>query len=168
MKTQTLQYYMHDGPSAFRFELAGDLDEEGARRLDQDWRTALSVIDGRTLIVDMTFVTRVDKAGLELLARWHRDGARIVAKSKQSRELAEIALGKPLEVTPRVMRPAQDGTWTPFQTSLTLIRKFTSYVSRVQTQAHAENTANRPADAGTIALQLRSFRASANGASRAS
>jgi ABC-type transporter Mla MlaB component len=167
---------MHDGPSAFRFELAGDLHEDGARQLDQDWRTASSVIDGRTLIVDMTFVTHVDKAGRELLARWHRDGAQIVAKSKQSRELAEMALGKPLEVTPRVMRPAQDGTWAPFQTSLSFIRKFASYVSRVEgrveahveAKTHAENTGTRPADADSPALQLRSFQASANGAPRAS
>ena len=40
MKNQALQYFMHDGPSAFRFELAGDLNNEGARRLQQDWRTA--------------------------------------------------------------------------------------------------------------------------------
>ena len=40
MKSQTLQYYMHDGPSAFRFELAGSLDNEGARELEQAWRTA--------------------------------------------------------------------------------------------------------------------------------
>jgi hypothetical protein len=172
MKNQTLQYYMHDGPSAFRFELAGDLYEDGARQLDQDWRTASSVIDGRTLIVDMTFVTHADKAGRDLLARWHRDGAHIVAKSKESRELAELALGKPLEVIPRVVRPAQDGTWTPFQTSLSFIRKFASYVSRVEGrvegQTHAENTSTRPADTESRALQLRSFHASANGAPRAS
>src|SRR5580658_9785239 len=56
MKHQTLQYYMHDGPSAFRFELAGDLTNEAARRLDQDWRTASSVIGDRALIVDMTYL----------------------------------------------------------------------------------------------------------------
>jgi ABC-type transporter Mla MlaB component len=172
MKNQTLQYYMHDGPSAFRFELAGDLDEEGARQLDQDWRTASSVIDGRTLIVDMTFVTNVDAAGKALLARWQRDGAQIVAKSKQSRELAEAAFGKPLDTTPRVLRPTQDGTWTPFQTSLSFIRKFTSHVSRVEAgvevQPCAENPSDRPAHANTMALQLRSLRASASGAPRAS
>jgi hypothetical protein len=35
MKSQKLRYYMHDGPSAFRFELAGDLDNEGAHELEQ-------------------------------------------------------------------------------------------------------------------------------------
>jgi len=56
MKTQALRYYMHDGPAAFRFELAGDLNDEGARRLEQDWSTASSVIGDRLLIVDLTFV----------------------------------------------------------------------------------------------------------------
>jgi hypothetical protein len=54
---QALQYYMHDGSTAFRFELAGNLNDEGAHKLDQAWRTASSVIGDRRLIVDMTFVT---------------------------------------------------------------------------------------------------------------
>ena len=62
---KSLQYYMLDGPSAFRFELAGDLDNEGARRLIQEWRTASSVIGVRKLIVDMTFLK---SAGEEALA----------------------------------------------------------------------------------------------------
>src|SRR5580693_3267770 len=74
MKNQTLKYYMHDGPSAFRFELAGDLNDEGAARLDQDWRTA-SVVGSRALIVDMTFVTNVDERGRALLGRWYAQGA---------------------------------------------------------------------------------------------
>jgi len=35
---------MHDGPTAFRFELVGNLNHEDARRLDQDWRTASSIM----------------------------------------------------------------------------------------------------------------------------
>ena len=31
MKKQALQYFMHYGPAALRFELAGDLNEEGVR-----------------------------------------------------------------------------------------------------------------------------------------
>jgi hypothetical protein len=44
-----LRYYMHDGPSAFRFELAGQLDSNDAARLEQDWHTASSTIGDRTL-----------------------------------------------------------------------------------------------------------------------
>src|SRR5579862_5768938 len=96
MKSQTLRYYMHDGPSAFRFELAGELNNEGARELDQAWRTASSLIGDRALVVDMTFVTSAEKDGRSLLARWHAEGARLIARSKVSRELAEAIVGDPL------------------------------------------------------------------------
>jgi anti-anti-sigma regulatory factor len=81
MTNQALQYFMHDGPSAFRFELAGDLDDDGARRLLQDWHVASSAMGDRALIVDMTFVTSVDQEGRSLIARWHAAGAQLVAKS---------------------------------------------------------------------------------------
>src|SRR5882672_9300662 len=96
MKSQTLQYYMHDGPSAFRFELAGDLDNPGAHELYQAWRTASSVIGDRALIVDMTFVTGAEEDGRSLLAGWHAEGAQLIARSKVSRELAEAIIGEPL------------------------------------------------------------------------
>ena len=96
MKSQKLRYYMHDGPSAFRFELAGDLDNAGAREIEQAWRTASSLIAGRVLLIDMTFVTSADEDGRALLARWHAGGARLIARSKTSRDLAEGILGVPL------------------------------------------------------------------------
>jgi hypothetical protein len=119
MKNQALQYYMHDGPAAFRIELAGNLDREGARRLDQDWRAAASAIGDRRLIVDITFVTDVDEQGRTLIARLHREGARLIANSKASRALAESILGEPLP------EPAANGgratvsdrTWLPFRAS---------------------------------------------------
>jgi ABC-type transporter Mla MlaB component len=120
MKNQTLRYYMHDGPTAFRFELAGDLDDEGARRLAQDWRTASSVIGDRTLIVDMTFITNVDKGGRTLLARWHREGAQLIAKSKASREIAETILGEPLRETVAEYDRDTRRTWLPFHSSVDL------------------------------------------------
>jgi len=96
MKKQALQYYMHDGPAAFRFELAGDLDDKGARRLEQDWRTTSSVIGDRLLIVDITFVTSAEEEARMLLARWHSSGARLIANSHTSRSLAQSILGTPL------------------------------------------------------------------------
>jgi len=167
MTNQTLRYYMHDGPSAFRFELAGFLDQEGARQLEEDWRTASSVARGRTLIVDMTFVTGLDESASALIARWHREGAEIVAKSNLSAELAEEAIGRRLEVR-RVARPAQDGTWLPFRTSRSAIGKLASLWSRVERPSRAENTGSNSAAARKNSLQPRSFDASADGAKRAS
>jgi len=121
MKNHALQYYMHDGPSAFRIELAGNLNHEAARRLEQDWRTASSAIGDRRLIVDMTFVTGVDELSRALLARWHQEGARLVANSKVSRALAEWILGESLPETPAnsASTAASDRTWLPFRSFLT-------------------------------------------------
>ena len=111
---QPFDFYMHDGPTAFRFELAGDLNHEGASRLDQVWRTASSVIGDRRLIIDMTFVTSVDEQGRALLARLYRDGARVVANSKSSRELAESIVGKSLS-EPTADTGASERTLLPFR-----------------------------------------------------
>jgi hypothetical protein len=111
MKNQTFQHFMHAGPSAFRFELAGHLNDEGARQLQQDWLAASSVIGDRFLIVDITFVTGVEQEGRALLARWHVEGAQLIAKSKVSLELAEAILGEPL----REAESSSPGwTWLPF------------------------------------------------------
>ncbi len=51
------RYYMHDGPHALSFELAGELSDNAARELEQAWRAASSVIGNRSLIVDLSYVT---------------------------------------------------------------------------------------------------------------
>jgi hypothetical protein len=112
MKNKSLQYYMHDGPSAFRFELSGDLTDEGANRLEQDWDTASSVIGSRHLIVDLTFITSAGEAGRALLARWHSAGARLIAASKTSRSIAESIIGAPLPEAVAGSKP--EPTWMPF------------------------------------------------------
>jgi hypothetical protein len=90
-----MRYYMHDGPAAFRFELAGDMEAEDAARLAQDWHTASSVAGVGTLIVDLSFVTSIDEAGRDLFRRWHAAGAQFVASSKRARELVEWITGRP-------------------------------------------------------------------------
>jgi hypothetical protein len=90
-----MRYYMHDGPSAFRFELAGDLDAEDAARLAQDWHTASSVVGDVTLIIDLSFVTSIDEAARDLFRRWHATGAQFAASTKRSRELVESITERP-------------------------------------------------------------------------
>src|ERR1700676_3697359 len=111
MKSQTLQYYMHDGPSAFRFELAGDLNNEAARELDQAWRTASAVIGDRALVIDLTFVTGAGKDGRTLLARWYAEGAQLIAKSKVSSQLAEAIVGEPLPEVDAAGNAGATRTW---------------------------------------------------------
>src|SRR5258708_20373749 len=117
MKSQTLQYYMHYGPSAFRFELAGGLNNEAARDLDQAWRTASSMIGDRALVVDMTFVTGAEKEGRSLLARWYAEGAQLIARSKVSRALAEEIVGEPLPEFASPTKTAPAFTSLPFYPS---------------------------------------------------
>ena len=119
MRKHPLQYYMHDGPTALRFELTGDLNDEGARRLEQDWRTAWSTLGDRRLIIDMTFVTGVDEQGSALIARWQRDGASFIARSKASRALAEAILGEDLPESPPNARDAtaSNSIWPLFRAS---------------------------------------------------
>jgi hypothetical protein len=100
MKSQALQYYMHDEPDAFRFELAGSLSGEGAQSVFQAWRTALSIIGGRPLIVDMTYVDDADERGRSLILFWHQHGARIIAASARSGALAGSILGESLPEPP--------------------------------------------------------------------
>lgn len=115
MKNEALKYYMHDGPAAFQFELSGELNDSGARRLEQDWRTASSAIGSRRLNIDITFVTGISEKGKALLSRWYGEGARIIANSNSSRALAKsIACGWIPE--PAVIAFAEQ-TWAPFHTA---------------------------------------------------
>jgi len=89
------RYYMHEGPTAFRFELAGDLDATDAASLAQDWHTASSLVGKRTLIIDVTFVTEIDEAVRSLFGRWYERGAEFAAGSKRARELVESVTERP-------------------------------------------------------------------------
>jgi hypothetical protein len=104
-----LHYYMHDGPAAFRFELAGDMDVNDAERLEQEWRTASSTIGDRTLIIDLSFVRTIDEAARSLFRRWHAGGAQFAAISPQSRLLVETITGRPF-----LQRQSQEPTYEPW------------------------------------------------------
>ena len=142
MKSQTLQYYMHDGPSAFRFELAGDLNNEAAHDLDRAWRTASSMIGDRALVVDMTFLTAAGRDGRSLLARWYAEGAQLIAKSKVSRALAEAIVGAPLPERASTSSAGAGRTWLPFHTSFAgrkLKLTFLAAALLLPLRAHAAN-----------------------------
>jgi ABC-type transporter Mla MlaB component len=104
------RYYMHDGTTAFSFELAGTLSEDSARELQQAWRTALSRIDGRSLIVDLSYVTSIDVAGQRLLRGWHDRGAQFVAKSLEAKALIQSITGQSVG---DLVANARHPTWLP-------------------------------------------------------
>ncbi|HTA46975.1 MAG TPA: hypothetical protein VK789_31235 [Bryobacteraceae bacterium] len=90
-----MRHYIHAGPAAFRFELAGDLDADDAARLELEWRRASLTIGNRVLVVDMSFVTGIDAAARSLFRRWYARGAEFTAGSRESRELVESITKRP-------------------------------------------------------------------------
>jgi len=110
MNAPAFSYYMHDGPTAFSIELAGALAAEGAKKLEQDWGSASTVIGKKELVVDLSFVTEVDPGGRQLLLRWFRNGATVIANTAESRVLAESLFGRPL---PPIGHIAY--TWRPYR-----------------------------------------------------
>ena len=83
MKAPAFSYYMHDGSIAFSIELAGALAAEGAKKLEQD-------------------LTEIDSVGRQLLLRWRRNGATILANTPESRVLAESVIGRLLRPLARI------------------------------------------------------------------
>jgi hypothetical protein len=90
-----MRHYMHGGPAAFRFELAGDLNAGDAAKLEQDRRGASWIIGNRLLVVDVSFVTGIDEAARSLFRRWYAAGAQFAASTKRARELVESITGRP-------------------------------------------------------------------------
>jgi hypothetical protein len=95
-----LHFYLHDDWDAFRLEVAGSLSGEGVQRVYQAWRTALSIIRTRTVIVDITFITEADNRGRALLRLWYQHGAKIIAKSPDSRAIAGPFVREALPAAP--------------------------------------------------------------------
>jgi hypothetical protein len=110
MKAPAFSYYMYDGPTAFSIELAGAMAAEGAKKLEQDWRSVRAVVGNKELVVDLSFVTEIDPEGRQLLLRWRGNGATVVARTPASRALAESIIGRPLPPTARIAY-----TWRPYR-----------------------------------------------------
>src|SRR5262245_40336527 len=107
-----MTYYMHDSSAAFRFEIAGAVSAHDALELQHAWRTASSVIAGRLLIADISYVTEISDQGRVLLQEWNDSGARLIANSPSARAIAESIVGGPL---PASTSP-QPATYRPFFT----------------------------------------------------
>ena len=106
------RYYMHDGATAFSFELAGRLSDDAARQLQEAWRTASSVVGERSLIVDLSYVNAIDQFGQDLLRDWHNQGAQLVANSPEAKALLQELTG---QCVPMLPAPGRHSTWLPFR-----------------------------------------------------
>src|ERR1700736_1636903 len=110
MKAPEFSYYMHYGPAAFSIEVAGALAAQGAKKLEQDWRSASAVIGKKELVVDLSFVAKIDPGARQLFLRWFRNGATVVTNTSESRALGESIIGRPL---PPIARTAY--TCSPYR-----------------------------------------------------
>jgi hypothetical protein len=98
---------MHDSSAEFRFQLSGDLSEDGVRDVEQAWRTVSSTIGQRRFVVDVTDLTGIDDDGRELVQKWHRIGASLVAKSCEAKARTQELVDCPvtlLETGPKASR----------------------------------------------------------------
>jgi hypothetical protein len=106
---QRLRYYLHDDPDAFRMELAGSLTQPDAQSAYHAWRTARSVLGGRPVIVDISFVSEADEVGRNVLRRYHERGARIIARSPESRALADGIMPESAAlIAPKLIAPQRN------------------------------------------------------------
>jgi ABC-type transporter Mla MlaB component len=96
-----MEIYQHDHAAMFRFVLRGELDARSLCELEHAWETATSVTKDKAVVVDVTGLTTADPAGMELLARMRRSGARFTAAVRTGREelfrLLEVAASSPDE-----------------------------------------------------------------------
>jgi ABC-type transporter Mla MlaB component len=81
-----MELYQHDNAGMFRFVLRGELDAGSLCELEHAWETASSVTKHKPLVVDVTGLTTADSAGVELLTRMRRSGARFTAAVRTGRE----------------------------------------------------------------------------------
>ena len=82
---EVFTYYIHDGPTAFRLQLAGSLTDAAAAELEQCVNTAFSTIGSRAFAVDTSRLTAVGDVGQELLRRWGREGAQFSVATPQEK-----------------------------------------------------------------------------------
>ena len=106
-----LQYYMHDGSTAFRFTLAGNLSNDSATELEQAWLTASSIIGERGLVVDLTGITGIGESGRELLLRWCSAGATLIARRSEARAVLASVPGLALAPEVRESRGESARRW---------------------------------------------------------
>jgi hypothetical protein len=68
------------------------------------------VIGRKELVVDLSFVTEIDPVGRQLLLRWFKNGATVVANTSESRRMAESIIGR---LVPPIARIAY--TYSPYR-----------------------------------------------------
>jgi ABC-type transporter Mla MlaB component len=92
-----LRITVQDEPDQVTLKLEGNLGGIWVAELEDSWRAVNSTLAGRSLLLDLTAVDRVDSAGNYLLALLRRSGAQLIASGTAMSELVRsIARDWPL------------------------------------------------------------------------
>ena len=92
-----LRITVQDEPAQVTLKLEGNLGGIWVAELEDSWRAVNSTLAGRSLLLDLTAVDRVDSAGNYLLALLRRSGAQLIASGTAMSELVRsIARDWPL------------------------------------------------------------------------
>jgi len=90
-----MRIYLHDNSNGFRLCLFGDLNQPAAAELERCWKAALSIVDGRRILIDGTGLTSIQADGMQLLGRMALAGVQVTAdRSSQGASLLEFLGGE--------------------------------------------------------------------------
>ena len=90
-----LRITIYDSAREFRLRLEGRLAGPWVREVEMCWQTALSVVGGRAVVVDLRDVDFVDDAGERLLAAMHQRGTQFLAARPMTAHLIREITGAP-------------------------------------------------------------------------
>jgi ABC-type transporter Mla MlaB component len=88
-----LRITVRTGSNEVGLVLEGDLTGAWVTELEDSWRSARSILDGRSFCVDLSAVDRVDQAGRYLLVLLRLDGARFIASGAAMTDLVRTLSG---------------------------------------------------------------------------
>jgi ABC-type transporter Mla MlaB component len=90
---------MQDQPEQVTLKLEGQLIGAWVAEVENAWRTANSILVGRSLYLDLNSVDHVDGAGKYLLALIARSGTQLMASGPEMKDLLQaIAKEWPLRL----------------------------------------------------------------------
>ena len=100
---QSLRYFIHDDFDAFRMEVSGSLAGSAASTAYEAWRVARLLARRARLVVDVSYVTRVDEYGEAVLQAWQKQEVQIVASSPASLAIVNSIPRTPVPSAPRTL-----------------------------------------------------------------
>ncbi len=92
-RSAMLRITVEHSPSQVRLKLEGNLAGAWVAELEDCWRSAHSILNGRSLCVDLSAVEQVDRAGRYLLALMRGNRARLIAPGAVMTELVRTLSG---------------------------------------------------------------------------